>query len=420
ALDVTTDHSLSRLGDSLSHPIRKYVDDMAVHNDDVAKVCQTLAEDGFVVKPPQSLLGSKVIGIHITPAGEWVRKKPLDLDVVPQTRSQLASLTGKLATYYPIASWLRLCGAMLTRVAAAAQPSVGSKRSYDYPLPPQLQDLWVAVCEHIKREGDPCHGRWLVNPDLEWRLFTDGSAIGMAATIFFGPIKVEDRAWLRKKGCKRHINVVETEAVLRGMNLVTDYMRAYDRRAQVLHLYTDNASVQSWLTRKDGRHWGKISGMSKSAIEGRLQLIDDIRASFGIELHVHHCRSCDNEADQPSRLPEALLPAFTAAAKAVESEVNPPAGSPCDAAGQRFTFVSAAEGAEADRSEELAQFLTEFDIQDRKVQVPRDKAQELLELAHDHEGRAAMFNILREFVDMPGLAAECNQFKCADCAAAKA
>ncbi|KAF4712374.1 hypothetical protein FOZ62_007369, partial [Perkinsus olseni] len=267
-------------------------------------------------------------------------------------------------------------------------------------------DLWVAVCEHIKREGDPCHGRWLVNPNLEWRLFTDGSSIGMAATIFFGPIKVEDRAWLRKKGCKRHIYVVETEAALRGMNLVTDYMRAYGRRTQVLHLYTDNASVQSWLTRKDGRHWGKISGMSKSAIEGRLQLINDIRASFGID--VHHCRSCDNEADQPSRLPEALLPAFTAAVKAVEPEVVSLAGSPCEPSLQGFTI------------EELAQFLTEFDVQHGKVQVPRNKAQELLELTHDHEGRAAMFNILREFVDMPGLAAECNRFKCADCAAAKA
>ncbi|KAF4732444.1 hypothetical protein FOZ63_000221, partial [Perkinsus olseni] len=79
-----------------------------------------------------------------------------------------------------------------------------------------------------------------------------------------------------------------------------------------------------------------------------------------------------------------------------------------------------AKRAEADRSEELAQFLTEFDVQHGKVQVPRNKAQELLELTHDHEGRAAMFNILREFVDMPGLAAECNRFKCADCAAAKA
>ena len=43
------------------------------------------------------------------------------------------------------------------------------------------------------------------------------TAYGVALEI--AGVKVEDRSWLREQGDKRHINVAEPDAVIKGLNM---------------------------------------------------------------------------------------------------------------------------------------------------------------------------------------------------------
>ncbi|KAF4647732.1 hypothetical protein FOL46_003845, partial [Perkinsus olseni] len=261
ALDRALSHRLTST--RTAFPVKKYVDDVAVHRTDLSVVQRALAEDDLATKPPTPLAGSSVLGVTITPTGRWVRKKPLDLDTIPSTRKHLASLLGKLTAHYPVCSWLRITCAMLIHVLALAAPT--AKHSYDYPLPSNLRTAYSHLIQYIRMHGDPVGGDWQVSLSDPWTLYTDGSSLGCAAVFCIGSVICEDRSWLRDRNCRRHINVVEAESVVRGLGIVVDYIQAFHIPQCCLTVRTDNTSVVAWLSRSANRHWTKIHGLFRHA-----------------------------------------------------------------------------------------------------------------------------------------------------------
>ncbi|KAF4647766.1 hypothetical protein FOL47_004158, partial [Perkinsus chesapeaki] len=216
------------LGKSVTHTIkeakpkvevRKFVDDSFVDTDDLAEVEKALDANDLTTKPAQPLLGGTVLGIHVCENGQWVRKSPVEilLKTVPETRQQLASLLGKLTGHYPCARWLRVTCAMITRLLATIERVTSTQ--YDFPLPESVKSIVADLHNYIHEHGDPCSGQWYINPDAEWVLYTDASRHALAGVLTIGGTICEDRAWLRPRECRRHINVAEIEAVVRSLDI---------------------------------------------------------------------------------------------------------------------------------------------------------------------------------------------------------
>ncbi|EER05444.1 gag/pol/env polyprotein, putative, partial [Perkinsus marinus ATCC 50983] len=398
-LDATTTH----------FPVKKYVDDVAVHRSDLVVVEKALAQDDLSTKPPQTLAGSSVLGVTITPVGRWTRKKPIDLTTLPTTRKALASLLGKLTAHYPVCGWLRLTCALFTRILALAAPA--ATRHYDYSIPTNISTAYSHVLQYIRTYGDPIGGVWQITASDPWVLFTDASAIGCAAVLCVGDVLCEDRAWLRDRDCKRHINILEVEAVLRGLGIVIDYMQAICIARCSLTIRTDNMSVVAWLSRSTSRHWTKIHGLFRNAIESRIQLIHDVCKNYHIVFTVEHVSTSANIADGPSRLPQTLSRELLGLVKEYSSTDS----TPC----VDVIAIQAPSTCSFEQEISLRQWLQQFPISDGKVQLPPDRLGEFLAKVHDHEGHAALLAQLQEYIDAPALASAINHFSCDTCARGK-
>ena len=57
----------------------------------------------------------------------------------------------------------------------------------------------------------------------------------------FGTV-LEDACWLRLKNDAQHINLLELDATLKGLNLALQW------QAKVMHLHTDSLCVYHWLS----------------------------------------------------------------------------------------------------------------------------------------------------------------------------
>ncbi|KAF4672229.1 hypothetical protein FOZ60_001982, partial [Perkinsus olseni] len=192
----------------------------------------------------------------------------------------------------------------MTRLLAKIQQA--EALPYDFPLPDSVRSITQSITEYVRVHGDPVKGYWPIDFAADWVLFTDSSRYASSAVLQIGGTICEDRAWLREHNCRRHINVSETEAAVKGLDLVVDYIRAYKLKRCSLRLLTDNTSVVSWLNRKSDRHWKQITGLCKNAVEGRVQIIEDVCKYFNIELTVEHVKGEDNLADAPSRIPKPI------------------------------------------------------------------------------------------------------------------
>jgi|LakMenEpi03Aug12_release.lakeMendotaPanAssembly.Ray.scaffolds.fasta_scaffold1570012_1 hypothetical protein len=77
----------------------------------------------------------------------------------------------------------------------------------------------------------------------------------------------------------------------------------------ILHLKTDNASVEVWLSRSDARHWVNIKCINEQRLIKTLDNIAEMCTAYNIKLDVELIKSEDNPADALSRFPKNMLPA---------------------------------------------------------------------------------------------------------------
>lgn len=275
-----------------------YVDDILVNTDVVSTgiVADHLTAYGLRTKPPESINGAKVLGLHVQEDAadelRWSRG-----NVIPDvgelvTRRELFSVCGLLVGHYPVAGWIRVACGYIKRHSNGIrwEDDIGEKSR-------QL------LCDLVKRvtEQDPVGGRWPVT-SRDGRVWCDASSLALGCALEIDGVIVEDGAWLRKKDDGAHINMAELDAVLKGLNMAAKW------NMQNIELLTDSATVFGWLNSVFfDSHKVKTKGMSEMLIKRRLAVAKELCTEYGLQVTVQWVKSAQNKADVLTRVPRRWL-----------------------------------------------------------------------------------------------------------------
>ncbi|KHJ40087.1 hypothetical protein D918_09880 [Trichuris suis] len=86
------------------------------------------------------------------------------------------------------------------------------------------------------KKQDPAQGKWDVSGDNA-RVWVDASGLALGVALEAGGSIIEDASWLRPDDAQ-HINMVELDAVIRGLNLALSW------RMKSVELMTDSSTVK--------------------------------------------------------------------------------------------------------------------------------------------------------------------------------
>ena len=113
---------------------------------------------------------------------------------------------------------------------------------------------------------------------------------------------IEDRAWLRLYGDKRHINIVELEAAIRGLSLVVNWQDKHVR------LMTDSTTIASWLRDVVGNvRRTKTKGPHEVLVQQGLQIVSDLIITACMDVAVEWVQTDQNRAEFLTRVPPAWV-----------------------------------------------------------------------------------------------------------------
>ena len=107
-----------------------------------------------------------------------------------------------------------------------------------------------------------------------------------------GGLVVEDATWLRKKIDYNHINVVELDAILKGINLAIKW------GLRKIKIRTDLATVVSWVTSKveeSGRI--RTKGAGEVILKRRLGILGELISEFKLQIKAVFVPSERNKPD---------------------------------------------------------------------------------------------------------------------------
>lgn len=96
-------------------------------------------------------------------------------------------------------------------------------------------------CTRVK-QADPCKGKWCVN-GKEFSVWVDGSSLVTRVTMGSGGSIVEYECWLRPDSETQHINIAESNAVIRGVNRAIQWGGG----AKTVHLRMHSLCMHKWL-----------------------------------------------------------------------------------------------------------------------------------------------------------------------------
>ena len=257
-----------------------YVDDIVVDTDLVSteRVVQHLQRYGLVTKPPETLDGTRLLGLQLRDCGQgrmrWTRGK--DVPQLPSdgqlSRRELFSFCGCLIGHYPVAGWLRVACSFIKRCSEGQgwRDGVGERVT-----------AWlVEVLQRVSR-SDPVQGFWAVPEVKAGRVWCDASSLATGVALQIGDAIVEDAAWLRKKGDAAHVNVAELDAVIQGINLAIRW------NLEVVEVVTDSATVRGWMSSVlTGSHRVRTHGLAEMLIKRRLALVAELIQAYGLSVTV--------------------------------------------------------------------------------------------------------------------------------------
>ena len=224
-IDAATDH---------------YIDDIIVNSSLVSldRVVKHLQRFGLQTKPSESMENARVLGLQLRSAPNeglmWNRSNELpDVEGLHKmSRRELFSVCGKLVSHYPVAGWLRVACSYMKRCSegVAWEDEIGGRVRG-----------WLQEVVRRLRLNDPVQGVWKAVVDGENKVWCDASSLALGVIVEMGGKVVEDASWLRKKNDGTHINVVELDAALKGINLALKW------QLKRMTLVTDSATVHGWL-----------------------------------------------------------------------------------------------------------------------------------------------------------------------------
>ena len=128
------------------------------------------------------------------------------------TRYSVFSFCVKLVRHFPVVKWLRVAAAFIKRRLADMTKGWDDKAT-DVLLTTMITEVVTRV-----RKEDPMWGKWCVDgPELD--IWVDVSSLATGVSMEHDRAVVEDASWSRKERDTQHINLVELDPVLKGVNM---------------------------------------------------------------------------------------------------------------------------------------------------------------------------------------------------------
>uniref|UniRef100_A0A5S6Q5M4 Integrase catalytic domain-containing protein n=1 Tax=Trichuris muris TaxID=70415 RepID=A0A5S6Q5M4_TRIMR len=272
-----------------------YIDDILV-NEDIVKadrVVQHLLRFGLTCKAPVRVAdGARVLGLKVWgERGNLIWRRDSEIGVVPKllTRRSVFSYCGKLTGHFPVCGWLRVAAALVKRKANNASTSWDDRISDE-----SLETLLQEISARVKKE-DPVRGRWDV-PGNRARIWADASSIALGVVLEVNGYTVENAAWLRRDDA-RHINMVELDAVIKGLNI------ALSRDMKIIELMTDSSTVYRWISDGlSGKARLRTKAASEMLIRRRVSTVLALVKEYALQITITLVKSAKNKADALTRV----------------------------------------------------------------------------------------------------------------------
>ena len=280
-----------------------YIDDIVTPEDQAEVVATQLHLHGLPTKPPVDFHATNVLGLKLSEADgqlQWQRRESIDLSAPSVlTKRSVFGWCGKLTSHYPRCGWLRPAASWLKCLAFAGA-------SWDDVVSTEVQQLCADLEGRVPQE-DPAHGSWSPPTSSDWRIFCDASSIAYGVILQAGSSVMEDQCWLRPKDDKKHINVAELDAVVKGLNLVAEW------NIKKVMLFTDSKTVHSWLRAVLGNtRRVKVNGLNQVVVERRLQIIAEVFHMLQLDVLLQWLPSERYPADKLTRVPAKYIEAWKA------------------------------------------------------------------------------------------------------------
>ena len=222
--------------------VDNYVDDVMTPLCDADAVAAKMLEFGLPTKSIEQFAISRVLGLQLKTIGDgqvqWSRRSDIDLKLPrPATKRDVFSWCDRLTGHIPVCSWLRPSCSFLKRMANAEMTT------WDQQLSDSILSYCAEVEARLAGDGDPAHGQWCATSGKfdSCTIWVDAFDISIGVAIEADGSIFEDRSWLRPYDDKRHTNIGELEAAIRGLSLAVDWQVKHVR------LMTDSKTVASWL-----------------------------------------------------------------------------------------------------------------------------------------------------------------------------
>eukprot|EP00117_Sycon_ciliatum_P016048 scpid17635/ scgid15645/ Gag-Pol polyprotein; Matrix protein p10; p20; Capsid protein p25; Nucleocapsid protein p14; Protease p15; Reverse transcriptase/ribonuclease H p90; Integrase p46 len=425
--------------------VDSYIDDIRSPNACSDAVAAKLLEYGLPTKPAEPLVATRVLGLQLHQDDDgstyWSRRPGLDVSLPENlTRRTLASWCGKLTGHVPLCGWLRPYCSYLKRM-------VEPHASWDQPLSDTLVQCCKELASRLSANGDPAHGVWHVPNPVECTLYVDASDVSYGAVLMVDGKKIEDRSWLRQHDDKRHINVAELDAAIKGLNLAINW------QFKQVRLVTDSKTVAAWIdTIANNVRRVRTSGLYDVLVQRRLQIIADLMVTTETRVEVDWIPSEQNPADALTRVPATWVKLYrasknppsngvTAAATPRASVIGPVTPESIKASQLKDDVVQAViHGIQHDLpvDESYARVRSQLVVEDgvlyRSLKLPLDGVKQVpvipaalvrkvLYVTHTNSGHASwstMYEMIRSRCYFPKIAAACEAYvaNCGQCVAA--
>ena len=246
---------------------------------------------------------------------------------------------------------------------------------------------------------------------------------------------VEDASWLRPVQDKRHINIAELDAAIKGLALATKWS------IKLITLATDSKTVASWLKQLvNNVQQIKTGRLQEVLIRRRLQIFEDIIATTGFAVEIKWVPLQVNRADALTRIPSIWQRRRKSDDRGVDitaaslglSVVRPVTCEQIAEEQQADPIVHAAvQKIMSDRTDEIYglfrqmrdQLLVEDGVLKRSTKlpveglvsvpvIPSTLQSSVIKTAHVNSGHAnweTMYTMLRSRCWFPGMASKCQE-----------
>ena len=116
---------------------------------------------------------------------------------------------------------------------------------------------------------------------------------------------VEDACWLRPEKDSQHINLVELDAIIKGINLAILW------KTTTVYLFNDSACVHKWIyDTLTGNARVRTKAASEMLIRRRLDTIIKLVKEYALSMNGTIVKSSQNKADRLTRVPQRRLDAI--------------------------------------------------------------------------------------------------------------